>query len=115
MVPVSSHVVQWFRRNGHFDDIEAGLGVDSGRWWVVDIFITAALNQFLTCQDIFYIHVVLNFVKNMTVRFGADNIIVRRRIGPIVVGETLSWSILFEIEICELSGLFLASAFFWLI
>ena len=68
MVPNSSHVVQWFRNWYHFDDVEAGLGVDFGGWWWVDISITAALVQFLTCQDIFHIHVMLNFVKNMTVK-----------------------------------------------
>ena len=68
MVPNSHHVVQWFRRNGHFDDIEAGLGVDFSGWWWVDIFITAGLNQFLTCGENFYVHVMLNFVTNMPVK-----------------------------------------------
>ena len=33
MVPVSHYVVQWFRRNGHFDDIEAVWGWIG--WWIV--------------------------------------------------------------------------------
>ena len=33
LVPVSHYVVQWFRRNGHFDDIEAVWGWIG--WWIV--------------------------------------------------------------------------------
>ena len=54
MVPVSPHVVQWFRRNGHFDDIEAGLGVDFGGWWVVDIYHGRIEPIFYVSRDFSY-------------------------------------------------------------
>ena len=68
MVQVSHYVVQWFGNRYHFSDCGGAFG--GGFWWFVGggHFYHGRVGQFLTCQDIFHIHVMLNFVMNNPVK-----------------------------------------------